>query len=326
MPLDPNSYYDIPGLPLFQPQPYTPDQIRFLRDQMPSFLESPSQGDVANLLERWGYPLQSPSFGDFSTLAGQQRQAGTGGFAGKGGGFFQSMLGNVLANFATGGLYGTAKGLTGGDPWEIAAAGAAPMSPGGAAQINTEVRGPQSTVIAAGGALAGAGLAGAFGGAGVGPEGIPYLTDASGAAGQQVLIDPVTGAAMPGATLTPAQLTSLAGASSAAGFGGSGGPGVAGGSSAFAPLIGAQLAQQLYGMFNVSEQGQVGQAAPDMGARPATQAKAGGGAGGPIGGSALHPGLAPRFEQRQKGAQESPGLADPAFAYSPQQYQQMMMR
>lgn len=327
---NPNTWSDIPGLPLFGDFEYSPDQIAYLRSSMPSFLESPSQGDVYNLLQRWGYPYETPSFGDFGNIAQQMRKTGQGGFPGKKGSFLDSTLGQIAANFATGGLYGTAKGLTSGDPWQAAAAASNPLSPGGAAQINTQLRGPQSTLIATGGALAGAALGGAFASPSQGlyiPEGAVTATDPLTGAPAYMLKTAEGISYVPMEAATPGAFYTgpISGALSGSGY--SAAPaGGAGGSSPYAPFLGMQLAGQLAGMMGPSPEGQGDASVPQMGARQATQARPAGGAGGPIGGSSLHPGLAPRFEQRQKGGQESPGLADPAFGYSAQQYQQMMMR
>lgn len=211
-----------------------------------------------------------------------------------------------LANFATGGLYGVGKGLASGDPLQAAAAGAAPLSPGGIAPINTEFRGPQSTLISAAAPAIGYGIgeaASAFS-TPLGPEGIPYLTDSGGFAGQQVLIDPATGGALPGAGLTPDQLTGLAGA------GASGQPG--GGTSGLGETaLGLTAAQQLAGMLTPQGGGGGMPGAPSVGAPGAATPQRPGGA--PSGSELDTPGagfIDPAYIKRQKGGKNSRGISD----------------
>lgn len=223
---------------------------------------------------------------------------------------------STLANIGTGGLYGVGKGLTSGDPLQAAAAGAAPLSPAGIAPINTEFRGPVSTLASAAGGLASAGLAGAFAGPAVGPEGIPYLTDPSGMAGQQVLIDPATGGALPGAGLTPDQLTGLAATGSV--------PAQGGGSGFGETALGLSAAQALAGALTPQGGGAgapIG--TPALSGATGTQARPG---GAPSGSEMDTPGagyIDPAYIKRQKGGKNSRGISDQGDL-SQQQYDAKM--
>ena len=227
---------------------------------------------------------------------------------------------SILANIATGGLYGVGKGLTSGDPMTMAAAGVVPMSPGGIAPINTELRGPESTLIAAGGALAGAGLAGglspdliASGGFGTAEAGGAAAGGAGGAAAGGESLVPFTGnytdAAAPGQwTPFTGNFTDVPFNPSAVGGVGAGTGGFGGG-----PLeqgLGALAAQQIGGMF--APQGGGGMpGSPQLGAPGAATPQRPGGA--PSGSELDTPGagyIDPAYIKRQKGGKNSRGISD----------------
>lgn len=208
---------------------------------------------------------------------------------------------DVIANVATGGLYGAGQSLAKG---QVGSA-LENLGPWGSAvhPINPQIA-DMGNAIGAGAGIAG-GLTGPEGaftpGAGTGALPVPpMITDANGYAAMSVNVDPITGFAMPGAGLTPAQLMSGAGAAAMGSPAGSG----------LAPMAGAQAGQQIAGF--------LGGAAPQLvtpqgGAFPAGQA---GNAPSQqqialMGSQQNDPyrGLAPRYEARMAGTREAPGIA-----------------
>jgi hypothetical protein len=93
---------------------------------------------------------------------------------------------------------------------------------------------------------------------GIGGSSIPFLTDASGNVAQQVAINPLTGAAMPGAGLSASQLAQMIPALTEAGTAAEGAPsgatgggaGAGGGSNIMQMLQRLGLLQQLMGLFS----------------------------------------------------------------------------
>jgi len=225
---------------------------------------------------------------------------------------------DLIANVATGGLYGAGKaalsGITGKENlFDAAKGGLNQLGPWGSSTYNIPGMGPQiaqtGNLIGAGAGLGGGGLGAlkptGFGAAGeVGGSSLPFLTDAAGNAGMNVVFDPITGAAGPGAGITPAGYAAgEGGAGLAAGMVGPGG----------SPLGGASFGQGLAQFMGAG--GVPGQALPPpgmpsgpasaQGLTPAQRASLGAQQ------SEAHKGLAPRWEARMKGSQEQPGLANP---------------
>ncbi len=229
---------------------------------------------------------------------------------------------DTLANIGTGGLYGLGKaGLSAvegkQDLLGAGLSGLNQLGPWGASTYGIPGYGPQiaqtGNLIGAG---AGIGAAGGIGGGGFGAESsapyyagsnIPFLTDSAGNAGMSVAFDPITGAAGPGAGITPAGYAagaSMGGASGAAGGFGPGGSGLG-------ATLGAGAGQQAMSLF-------AGGASP-------LSLPQGGGMGGAIGKpggltpqqlaaltaqqSQAHQGLAPQFQARMAGSREAPGIS-----------------
>jgi len=226
---------------------------------------------------------------------------------------------DMLANIATGGLYGAAKAAYGGltgqqNLFDAAKGGLNQLGPFGSATYNIPTYGPQ---IAQTGNLIGAG-------AGIGGGGFGALKPAGfGAAGAEgsAAYDPVY-FGFNAENLGPAGELSFGGARAPEGFGGlaglgtSGAEGAAGavaggGASNTGALLGGSLAQALGGGSSLT-------GVPQGGAVP-------GGGGAPGGltpaqvaalsamNSEAHRGLAPSFESRMRGMQQSPGIAGNAF-------------
>ena len=174
---------------------------------------------------------------------------------------------------------------------EVQSAWATPEARMGAMALGTAGR------IAAGYGLGSALAAGPA----TGPEGIPYVTDPSGFAAQQVMIDPATGAALPGAGLTPDQVGALYGTAG----------GLSGGAQG---ALGASALSTLAGMFEPQpwqQQLDPMQRTPSAPGQAPGQAQVPNrpqGGGGRATEDTSHIGLARRFEDRIKGAREAPGL------------------
>ena len=237
---------------------------------------------------------------------------------------------NLLANFATGGLYGLGTNLAKGD---IINAANSPGIGGSIQGLGNEIqpglgnslalKANISGVGAGLGAMAfGGGEAAAGGATGAGPSAasgsnIPYLVDPSGATSQMVIEG--AGGALPGATLTPGALeTSLASGALSGSVGG------AGGSNLGAAGLGAFAAQQLAGMF--APQGGDG-GAPTQGAMgaPGTPQQPRSG-GSPSGSEMDTPGagfIDPAYIKRQKGGKNSRGISDQGDLSQQQQDAQM---
>lgn len=228
---------------------------------------------------------------------------------------------NVIANVATGGLYGVGQGAVKAIETGKVGAGAADAlaSYGMLGSVLQPTVGTQNSLgiqsLIAGGALGAAGGigAGGFGTAGMGPAGSGVLapTAAPFYAGDPYLASlGAYDAAAPagyGTVLAPG-----AGAGSAAGTG----------INTAGALMGAQTAQQGVQLANKLMQG------PGPGGASPLSFPGGGGGGGispqqaamlSAQQSAPHEGLAPRFEQRIQGKQESPGLS--SLSMIPQYYQ-----
>lgn len=230
---------------------------------------------------------------------------------------------DILANFATGGLYGLGKGLASGDPMQIGAALSNPTSPGGTAQINTELRGPTSTLIGSGATLATAGLAGAFGSGGgifVPENAVSGIDPATGnpaymiKSAEGISYIPM-GEATPGAFYTGPVTGALAGSGDLSGpaTGNIGPSGTAGGSGLSETAFGLAAANQLGNM--LTPQGG-GTPAPGPMAMPPAQAgtqqqpRPG---GSPSGSEMDTPGagfIDPAYIKRQKGGKNSRGISD----------------
>lgn len=153
---------------------------------------------------------------------------------------------------------------------------------------------------------------------GVGAESLPFLTDASGNVAMSVGINPVTGAAMPGAGMNASQLAQAAAAGTAGGAAFT--PTMISPSGGMSSLVGGSVGSQL-GSF---AQG-LGGSAPQL------QFPQGGAVQSGPGGltkqqiaalsaqqSEPHKGLAPRFEARSQGKQEMPGIASMGQYYGGQ--------
>lgn len=208
-----------------------------------------------------------------------------------------SSLGQLGLNFATGGLYGAGKSLANvasGEQDVVSGAreGLSQLGPWGSTSYSISPQLAERGNFIGAGAGAGAALFGG-GAAGTmyGPEGIPILTDPStGYAAMNVGVD-ASGLAIPGA-----------------GIGAGAIPGaIAGGGSALGAAGGAYGAQQLASILTPNQGASqlVGSAAgaSAQGLSPQQQQMLGGGSSEP------HKGLAYKFEQRQRGGKEDPGIA-----------------
>lgn len=233
---------------------------------------------------------------------------------------------DVVANVATGGLYGAGEALSQGKigsaaenlgPWGAAvhpispqvadignALGAGAGIGGGLASQGTGAFNP-SVGFGADAAQTAPFYAGysTAAPAAYGPEGLPLLTDPAGNAAYNVSFDPVTGVAGPGSGIPPSQIAGLS-AGGVAGAAGGGGGGA---------LTGAALAQQALGFLGgasplnlpqggaLGPGGQPGALTPQqVAALSAMQDEA-------------HRGLAPDFGNRMGGRPQSPGIAGANF-------------
>ena len=220
---------------------------------------------------------------------------------------------DTLANIATGGLYGLGKAAYGGvsgqqDLFGAAKSGLNQLGPYGSATYNIPGYGPQ---IAQTGNLIGAGAGIGAGGFGSGGFGTATPTNAYYAGADDFIVNVPgggVGAFQPGAEGGVHMFDPVSGGFAGAGVGGaaSGGAGSA--------TLGALTAQQLGGLLG----GQSPLALPQQGAAPGGGVGTGGLTPAQVAAlsamnSEAHRGLAPSFESRMRGMQQSPGIAGSAF-------------